>query len=134
MAKKKQPEIPAEESLVCIPGLEFFLAGFHTAAAAAKQTNSVAMLSIGVRRPGFPLSYVNVELSTDLKSGLTKLVSMQPRLQSSFQKGTGGSRVLSSAIKPVKSGKPGKGKLLSFTDAPIDPVESQVDSIMNTIT
>lgn len=71
-----------------LPGIDAFLGGFYTSAlekkGATKPTHSNSLLTVGIRRPGFPLCYVNMSLKTDLNTGLTELVYMKTQSQSQF--------------------------------------------------
>src|SRR3990170_4308896 len=86
MSKATAKVIEVQQINEPLPGMEAFLGGFHTAAIGQKPTptNSASFLTIGIRRLGFPICYVNLNLDTNLSTGLTELVSMKSGIESQF--------------------------------------------------
>lgn len=66
--------------------LEIILGGLSSAARTTKSEHSETKFTLAVNRQGFPISYVNIMLSTDLKTGLTSMLSMKQESTSHFSK------------------------------------------------
>ena len=130
MSKATAKVIEVQQINEPLPGMEAFLGGFHTVAIGQKPTptNSTSFLTIGIRRLGFPICYVNLNLDTNLSTGLTELVSMKSGIESQFNS------ISRLAGFSAKNGERKSAKVqVVNTEEVRDDLDDRVDSILKVV-